>query len=449
MSLHSKITQTAILTFALWFVRLFHENMTFENNTAEHVWLWILKPVVLAVLGVVYIFTHLRSFKDATRIQCIIFTYTASALFCIPYVPDMFASFNKAGEPNALLLSIAFYLLGIITYGTIRGGTFFVSHKFLHTKVKSSLFQSIVIYPVLLTVEFCFFHSWHPITYFPSMPLPLPAARLETKSDEKNVKYLLIESYIDGKMRQDIKSGSALSLNILGKKIAAQIEQQSTATVFGQTLHVLLPETFVAIEDPTDILSLVAPVADTVFRFEGVDKLIWIQGAFLNNSNVILGTELQRPEQTNSPSTETLHAVTLLRKKADQMPMFEVASKGISYSNEEHAFPTMNSIVPDEQSALKDFAQTHQLLICYESLFPTRWRHGVPAIVFTNHHLFTEFKLMNWVYFGFLRHLAFLFNSETKVVSNFNPSGVLAGRSFNNDSAHESWSVLKLSFTKD
>jgi len=85
------------------------------------------------------------------------------------------------------------------------------------------------------------------------------------------------------------------------------------------------------------------------------------------------------------------------------------------------------------------------LLICYESLFPLRWEFGKPTIVFTNHHLFTEYKLMNWVYFGFLRQLSFFFASETKVVSNYNPSGVLKRALFSNQKASDSWSVVNLS----
>jgi hypothetical protein len=449
MSLIYGIIQTAGLTLALWFVRLFHESVTFDDATAEQLWLWILKPVALAFLSIIYILAHLRLLKNTPLRQYLLFSYIASALFCLSYLPDMFASFTKAGESNAVLLSMAFYFLGIITYGTIRGGTVFISHRIINKRVKSQLFQAVAIYPAVLIVEFCFFHTWHPITYFPAMPLPLPAARFEKKPEKTDIKYLLVESYMSGEVRQEIKKGGTLSLNILGQKIASQLDQKLASASVQNSLHILLPETFISIEDPSDIHALAAPVAETLFRSGKVDNLIWIQGAFLGDSNVILGTELQRAQHSNSRASESFPVVTLLRKKEDQMPMFEVASKGISYSSNEQTVSKIDDVVPDDQAGLKDFAQKYQLLICYESLFPSRWKYEKPAIVFTNHHLFTEYNLMNWVYFGFLRQLSFFFNSETKVVSNFNPSGVLRSRIHKNSSTSENWSILNISITED
>jgi hypothetical protein len=117
--------------------------------------------------------------------------------------------------------------------------------------------------------------------------------------------------------------------------------------------------------------------------------------------------------------------LTVLRRKREQMPMFEAPSKGVSYSEILNDGHVKEESVPTGQRTLAEFVATHQILICYESLFPVNWIFNKPTLVLTNHHLFNEFHLMNWVYVGFLRQLSFLFRSPTKVVSNYNPSGVL------------------------
>ncbi|MEY2987899.1 MAG: hypothetical protein RJB13_1420, partial [Pseudomonadota bacterium] len=78
MSLSYGIIQTAGLTLALWFVRLFHESVTFDNATAEQLWLWILKPVALAFLSIIYILAHLRLLKNTPLRHYLLFSYIAS-----------------------------------------------------------------------------------------------------------------------------------------------------------------------------------------------------------------------------------------------------------------------------------------------------------------------------------------------------------------------------------
>lgn len=434
------------LTFSIWFIRLFNEGVTFTSNSIENFWLWVLRPSLLIILGVGFIFTHINALNQMQRSRYILFAYSAAALFCLPYLPDMFASFVKAGESRSVVLSVAFYGLGILTYGTIRGGGVYLGHRLICLKLKSNTTQAMALYPIILAIEFFFFHTWHPITYFPALPLPIPAARFEQSHPKTNLKYLLVESYIDGKVRQEIKKGGQLSLSLLGKKISDAIKVKAQDSTFNSAVHIILPETFVSIDDPNDIHALVQPVAEELFLQKAVGKLIWIQGAFLNHSNVVLGTEVSRTEADQYSQTTALPKVTVLRKKIDQMPMFEAASKGISYSTlEEQQSDLTEDKIPETQTTLSEFVGKHQIMICYESLFPSRWTRGKPSVVLTNHHLFTEYKLMNWVYFGFLRYLSFLFGSETKVVSNFNPSGVLLKPMNDDDSATEPWAVVQVS----
>lgn len=53
---------------------------------------------------------------------------------------------------------------------------------------------------------------------------------------------------------------------------------------------------------------------------------------------------------------------------------------------------------------------------------------------------------MNWVYFGYLRTLAFLLSAETKVVSNYNPSGLLLKPGLFEQPAPEPWAVVRVMF---
>lgn len=436
----------ALISCALWSTRLGHEGISIDDPLWESLWLWALRPIALAILGVWFVFEHLKAHMNFTRRQFFLYSYSGAAVFCIPYIPDMYASFMKAGEAQSVGLSVAFYALGIITYGTIRGGGVNLWVRWTRSIAASPIARAAAFYPLLLITEFFFFHTWHPITYFPALPLPLPAARFEHTNSQSDVKYLLIESYMDGKSRSEIEKGGQLSLGILGERIAEEVEKQARNTQFSSQIHIIFPETFVSVETAEDIHALTGPVTRVLFRNTNLQKIVWIQGAFLANTNVILGTEIERGDLAQTALDTAAPKVTLLRKKSDHMPMFEAASKGISYSPREQQAGLTEEPVPVEQETLAEFARTHQMMICYESLFPSRWIRNKSTLVLTNHHLFTEFKLMNWVYFGYLRTLAFLLSAETKVVSNYNPSGLLLKPGLFEQPAPEPWAVVRVMF---
>jgi hypothetical protein len=128
--------------------------------------------------------------------------------------------------------------------------------------------------------------------------------------------------------------------------------------------------------------------------------------------------------------------------------MFEAASMGISFSAVNDSISFVEETPPPEQSELLSFVSQHQILICYESLYPRNWQFKKQTLVLTNHHLFNNFRLMDWVYIGMLRQFSFLFQSQTKLVANAGQSGLLSGNLNFSDtqekSAENHWTVIEI-----
>jgi hypothetical protein len=442
-----RIRDAFVLSFAIWFVRLVNEGVNFPATWQEQMWLLILRPLIIVVLGYWFAALYVRLYESLTPKKFMNGAFGFAAIFCLPYVPDMYASFVKAGEKKAVLLSIGFYCLGILTYGLIRGGGCLFISKLVFPDRKISRKRNVVTYASFLIFEYFFFHTWHPITYFPALPLPLPAARFETASDASPTKYILLQTMIDGDSRQKIHQGSFAALSILGQKMADELREKLRGRAVAESVVVILPETFVALDDVEDAGILLDPVASVLFSDFKVENVVWIQGAFVRNNNLVIGTELNRPVPGADPGLVRRNSMTILRQKREHMPMFEAPSKGISYSTSPEEKNFIEDHPPAEHARLIEFLREHKILVCYESLFPANWTFGKSTLVLTNHHLFNEFRLMNWVYFGFLRQLSFAFGSRVKIVSNYNDSGVLNPISSvvsGSSSGQEGWFALRL-----
>ncbi|NBW81218.1 hypothetical protein EBR21_05640, partial [bacterium] len=213
------------LSTSIWFFRLANEGVNFSVAWLEQAWLVVLRPLIIAVLGYFFAALYVRTFESLTTRKFCIAAFVFAAIFCLPYIPDMYASFAKAGEKNAILLSVGFYALGILTYGLIRGGgCLFVSRIFFRDRQVNRK-RIIITYCSFLIFEYFFFHTWHPITYFPALPLPIPAARFEGKSDTSPTKYILFQTLIDGESRQKIHQGSFTALSILSQKMADVVRE--------------------------------------------------------------------------------------------------------------------------------------------------------------------------------------------------------------------------------
>lgn len=413
------------LALLVWTNRLFHEGIDFPNAAVEALWLTYLRPVAIFILGMSVAAMFLRFRRLCGAREFWLWSFVAAAFFCIPYIPDMHASFVKAGEKRALLLSAGFYALGILTYGVVRGLSCVLAERVIFASTNSRAFNISAVYCLMIFSEFFFFHTWHPITYFPALPLPLPAAQFHSASGQEVTRYVLFETQVDAQMREQISKGNELALGILGTRFAEEFASQQSRTKFADSIVLILPETFVSLEKAADVYPLMQPVLGVIFSQTSAKSVAWLQGAFLQNNNVVLGTEVTREQFLSVDAAPRFPAITIIRRKREQMPMFEAPSKGVSYSEILNDGGLKEEPVPTGQQTLADFVATHRILICYESLFPANWSFDRPTLVLTNHHLFNEFHLMNWVYVGFLRQLAFLFRSPTKVVSNYNPSGVL------------------------
>jgi hypothetical protein len=415
------------LAVATWGIRLMNEALFEHPSTFSTLWLVVVRPLMMALLGVALARVYLSAYTNQTHRTYWSWCFAAAGIFCIPYVPDMHASFVLAGSKYAIGLSAAFYLLGILTYGVIRGGTCFfgfaITSKIL--RLSSNKLQSVIVYFLMLCAEYLFFHTWHPITYFPALPLPLPAATFHTANSASKVQYILLETSMDAEARSQIENGGQLALAILGEKIATQLNSKITGMNFSDSVTVILPETIVAVEEPSDVIPLIQPVSEILLKHSSVKHVVWIQGAFVSQTNVVLGSEISKEPSLGEAGQRTPPEVTVLQRKQEHMPMFEAPSKGISYSKQEPRKAVEVQNIPPGQTHLKRFYDSHKIMICYESLFPRNWRQGQASLVLTNHHLFNEYKLMNWVYVGLIRQLSFIFASHTKIVSNFNPSGVM------------------------
>lgn len=415
------------LSFLLWTLRLANEAFVSLPEKLDVLWLVLARPITLAGTGF-FIAQHYISLFESYRTRKFwLWSFISGAILCLPYFPDMYASFLKAGENKALPLAIAFFALGILTYGGIRGLMTLAMKPLLMKKIYSRVLTTSMLYLLFLMSEYLFFHSWHPITYFPALPVPLPASSLQVKSidnrPQQAVDTILFQTYIDQSIRNKIASGNNVALSILGESLAKHLAEQTKSKTLSSDVVIILPETLVSLQNTSDISLIAKPVFQTLHKMSGVKKVAWIQGAFLNNSNVALGWQIT--EQQNDPQRESNNPVRVLRVKKEHMPMFEAPSKGITYSQRNPKAELSEESPSDNQDLLKKFAQENRILICYESLFPANWNFFQRNVVLTNHHLFTEFHLMNWVYIGFIRQLSFLFQAPAYLVSNFNPSGVL------------------------
>lgn len=416
------------LSLLVWTLRLAHEAVVSLPSTLDFLWLVLTRPLALAATGF-FIANHYISLCETyTGRKFWLWSFISGAILCLPYFPDMYASFLKAGENNALSLAIAFFVLGILTYGGIRG-LMSQAIKSLFLKKRHSRFRrAATLYFLFLVSEFLFFHSWHPITYFPALPLPLPSSALHLKTNENEsqqpLETILLQTYIDQTMRLNIERGNFLALSIFGEDLAKTISEQTRTKKMNSELVIILPETLVSLESPSDASLLAKPVFQALNKMHGVKKIAWIQGAFLNNSNVVLGWQVSDEHQVNQ-KYDLENPVRILRVKKEHMPMFEAPSKGITYSQSPSKVNFIEETPSEGQDLLKRFVQENRILICYESLFPSNWNFFKRNIVLTNHHLFTEFNLMNWVYLGFIRQLSFIFHAPAFLVSNYNPSGAL------------------------
>jgi len=432
---------------AVWFFRLLSEAIPGNGHWYETLWLVFARPLILAGIGIYWASLFIKSYKLNSRRRFWLWAFFAAAVFCIPYAPDMHASFVKAGEKRAWLLSFAFYSLGILTYGLIRGGAcaFWMERRL--KSVQNRFVQSAVLYVFFLVIEFFFFHTWHPITYFPALPLPVPSSGFTSVGVQKNVRYVLLETHMEGETRRKIEQGGSLALSILGSKLAEEVKSQLKNVSLAKDVVVILPETFIAVSEVNDVRAAMIPTIQTLFNSQSIESVVWIQGAFVANNNVVLGSEFHRSNLSANSLSNNYKPIWILRKKNEEMPMFEAPSKGVSYSTKTNDGSLTEQVVPESAARLREFVDSHRILICYESLFPSNWRLGRASVVLTNHHLFNEFKLMNWVYFGFLRQLSFVFNSSTKVVSNYNPSGLLQpayASSPSEKGGDEGWTVVKI-----
>jgi len=422
----------AVISFALWTIRLVNELIVFPSQLIETLWLMWLRPVFLFALSLLFVSRYVVAHKEKRPTEFWKWSFAAAALFCLAYVPDMHASFTKAGEKRAVLFSAGFYALGILTYGFIRGGITFITLKLIRDKIRGVWSQSLLIYPLFLFAEFLFFHTWHPITYFPALPAPIPIARFDQVSMPEKSKYILFETMLNGEERRQIQQGGELALTILSESMIQALDVQLPKTQLAPAVVVILPETFVSVSHVSELETLVVPVAMHLFETTNIGHLVWIQGIFLSDNNVVVGGEIAREEFSEMKDFGLAGKLFVVRKKNEHMPMFEAISKGITYSSVASEIEKINEqSVPESKKHLKNFLQSYNLMICYESLFPHNWKFGRPSVVLTNHHLFNEYRLMNAVYFGFVRQLSFLFDSRVKVVSNYNPSGVL----------HPNWEV--------
>lgn len=445
--MYFRFGQAVVLTTALWLVRLANEAIQFSNIVAENLWLILVRPTLIVFFGSLFasVYVFLNDSLGGRKYWAACFAL--AAVFCLAYVPDMYASFVKAGEKQAVLLSLAFYCLGILTYGLIRGSACKLVTRLFSGRFHFRKMRSVCTFLAFLVIEYLFFHTWHPITYFPALPVPLPAARFERTTTLAPITNILFETMIDGETRTKIHSGSFPALVILGEKLAATTREGLAGKSMSDRVVVVLPETFVALDDIEDARLLIDPVSAVLMDEFKVSNIVWIQGAFVRNNNLVVGTEIDKGRDGPAGTTGRTPPITILRRKNEQMPMFEAPSKGISYSSRPEDVLFSEARPPREQKALTGFMEGHRILVCYESLFPANWKVGKPSLILTNHHLFNEFRLMNWVYFGFLRQLAFVFGSEVKVVSNFNDSGVLNPASrilFGSSMAPEGWVTLKL-----
>ncbi len=414
-----------LLSLSIWFFRLVNEGLSFSNNNIEKIWLFLIHPLILAAFGIAFASLYLKKYETSERRIFWKWSFRAAAIFCLPYVPDMFASFKKAGESQSVLLSAGFYVLGIVTYGLIRGGSCSLLHKLVLHKVNSPSIKALFLYLVLLINEFLFFHSWHPITYFPALPAPIPLARFESNSKKQRISSLLFETALNADERQRIATGGFVELSTLGSKLADEISRQVKRNTLDKIVNVVLPETLVSLQEIDDAHLLIEPVARLLLEEYQVERVVWIQGAFVRNNNVVLGSEYDREALDNRRIAMLSPPAYIVRRKREQMPMFEAPSKGVSYSKIQNDGELAEQLVSERHKELQKLVANYNIMICYESLFPSNWRSGLPSIILTNHHMFNEFHLMNWVYVGLLRQLSVIFQSPTQVVSNFNPSGIL------------------------
>lgn len=439
-----------LISALLWTLRLGYEGIAPLPGWLDSIWLIVFRPVALVLCGFLVAQHYMRLMATTSGRLFWIHSFLGGAILCLPYGPDMFASFRKAGEQNPVLLSIAFFALGIVTYGGLRGLLSLATRKFFFHKISSNFARTILLYLFFLIGEFLFFHNWNPITYFPALPLPLPSAPFVThrpqSSESSEVTTLLLESYMDQAMRNEIFRGHGLALGLLGERLSHSVVKELRERKVSRNLTIILPETFVALEDKEDAYSLSSPVFSALKENYGIEKLAWIQGAFLADSNVVLGW--QHSASVPVRGSENKSDVRILRVKNSHIPLFEVASKGISYSNMKSKFNFTEQDPLVSQDLLLEFMKKNRILICYESLYPSQWKFNQTTIVMTNHHLFTEFKLMNWVYFGFVRQMSFLFGAPAFIVSNYNPSGKLIpwSRSKNENQVVENsdWLVIPL-----
>ncbi|MBM3383218.1 MAG: hypothetical protein FJY29_12405 [Betaproteobacteria bacterium] len=380
-----------------------------------------------------------------------IHAFAAAAVLCLPYVPDLYASFVKAGEQNPISLALAFFALGIFTYGCLRLPLTLLLGRWIFLRRFRSSYRITALYILFLSGEFVFFHSWNPITYFPALPAPLPQSTFHldapaTHSSEPR-SVLLVESFFNKSSREEIQKGGSLALSLLAEKLGRHFSEQLTSDRLAAEITVILPETFVSLESSEDAFVLSQAVYAKLRLSHGVQRMAWIQGAFWQNTNVVLGWEI-KGENESFQLESVRQKIRLLRVKSEHVPLFEIASKGISYSQVQNDKTLREEEPLSDQPMLSEFLSRHRILVCYESLYPHNWNFQKETVIMTNHHLFTEYKLMNWVYLGFIRQLSFIYRSPAYVVSNYNSSGRLDPwlGLFPNEkkSFRASWEVVKI-----
>jgi hypothetical protein len=258
-----------------------------------------------------------------------------------------------------------------------------------------------------------------PLAYFGAMAVPLPAAVVNKNAPfgTEGVLTLLVDPNFDDETRlaaaQEAESLElAQSWDFLAV-LFSDVHREPGEKV----LQIVWPETALAV-GPLGMKTVFNELEKRAIDL-GFQRLEMISGAGSALENVVIFA-------TRSSETGQVRFIKLAEKKRG-VPAFEREALGIKLYSEMQDTETglgWSELLPSGSNDT-DFVKDSRIQICYEALFPFFETEKVNAWIFTNHHIFSRFRIASITYDYVLRVLNTISNSESLLIANKGTAGVL------------------------
>ena len=260
-----------------------------------------------------------------------------------------------------------------------------------------------------------------PLAYFGSMPVPVPPGAFFSagKFGASGTLTVLVDPRFDEELRlQAAQEAQGFELKeswSFLNDLFSNIERQRDE----QVLQMLWPETMFAV-GPAGLQTIFAGLEKRALE-KGFHRLELVAGVGSALENKVLHT-------TRLDTTGRIR-FRQVGEKMSGVPLFETNVMGLAvYAMETRAGENeywSDLERPNNSRDALALLQNSNIKICYDALFPQARQFGQKEVIFTNHHIFSRFKIASLTYDYVLRLLGLMLQNEVLLVANQGSSGLV------------------------